>query len=60
MKARSLFTTEIKTLYHNYSTRAQDFFPTPCSLFPTPDSRLPTPDSLFPIPCSLFPIPFKT
>ncbi|NEO01069.1 MAG: hypothetical protein F6K50_38340 [Moorea sp. SIO3I7] len=60
MKARSLFTTQIKTLYHNYSRRAQDFFPTPCSLFPTPYSLLPTPYSLLPIPYSLFPVPFKT
>ncbi|NEO06160.1 hypothetical protein [Moorena sp. SIO3I8] len=40
-------------IYHNYSRRAQDFFPFPYSL-------LPFPYSLFPIPDSLLPVTFKT
>ncbi|NEP36413.1 MULTISPECIES: hypothetical protein [Moorena] len=51
-----MFTTQIKTLYHNYSRKAQDFFPFPYSLLPTPCSLFPTPYSLLPAPYSLFPL----
>ncbi|NEO00476.1 MAG: hypothetical protein F6K50_35040 [Moorea sp. SIO3I7] len=49
-----MFTTQIKTLYHNYSRRAQDFLPYP--LLPTPFSLLPFPYSLLPTPYYLFPL----
>ncbi|WP_293046222.1 hypothetical protein [Moorena sp. SIO1F2] len=38
-------------IYHNYSRRAQDFFPYPL---------LPAPFSLLPTPYSLLPVTFKT